>query len=458
MANNDTQHSAPVETTATPTIAPKNRWLSVAVILVRVVVGITFIFSGVVKLIDPLGTMYKIEDYLVAFNLAALQPVALIASISLSLAEFLLGINTLLGSYLRTTPKLLLAFMAVMTPLTLYLAIANPIPDCGCFGDAVVLTNWQTFAKNVVLLILVLFLCKYYTRAKSVFHREVQALTVIWGVVYAAFVVWYALAFMPILDFRPYKPGVDIMAAYQGENMADVAYEFIYEKEGRRQSFTLDNLPDESEGWSFVERKATGESRVTDEASQLEHFVIYDGNDDVTEEILEQEGYIFMMFSPNLDKADDYDINKIHELYDYCLLYDYPFYAVTASSPLEIESWLHNTGGEYSFMFMDKTSIVAIERNNPFVLILKDGVIYHKLPIRQLPDEELLNKPFDEIEFYGTLAPNNEKMSITFLLVALVVPILLLYLTERIALFLLRRFRKAREKKRLRNKTNNNNQ
>ena len=455
MANKDTQHSEPVEMTATPAITPIGKWLSVAVILVRIVVGITFIFSGLVKLIDPVGTMYKIDDYLAVMNMTALQPLSIIASVALALAEFILGINTLLGSYLRTTPKLLLAFMTLMTPLTLYLAIANPIADCGCFGDAVILTNWQTFAKNVVLLLLVLFLFKYYTKAKSVFHREVQALTVIWGIVYAAIVVWFAFTYMPILDFRPYKLGTDIRAAYYGDDMPDTEYQFVYEREGVQQTFTLDNLPDESQGWTFVERKQVGAKLVVKATSAADYFVVYDGNKDVTEDILEQDGYVFIMLSPNLAKANDNHIDKIHELYDYCLLYGYPFYAVTASTPAEIDEWLDNTGGEYPFLFMDKTSIVTIARGNPYMLILKDGVIYHKYPISQLPEEAQLDRPFDQVEYHGTQAVYNERARVLFLVLALVVPILVLYFTERVALFALRRFRRKREEKRQSNEETN---
>lgn len=455
MANKDTQHSEPVEMTATPAITPIGKWLSVAVILARIVVGITFIFSGLVKLIDPVGTMYKIDDYLAVMNMTALQPLSIIASVALALAEFILGINTLLGSYLRTTPKLLLAFMTLMTPLTLYLAIANPIADCGCFGDAVILTNWQTFAKNVVLLLLVLFLFKYYTKAKSVFHREVQALTVIWGIVYAAFVVWFAFTYMPILDFRPYKLGTDIRVAYYGDDMPDTEYQFVYEREGVQQTFTLDNLPDESQGWTFVERKQVGAKLVVKATSAADYFVVYDGNKDVTEDILEQDGYVFIMLSPNLAKANDNHIDKIHELYDYCLLYGYPFYAVTASTPAEIDEWLDNTGGEYPFLFMDKTSIVTIARGNPYMLILKDGVIYHKYPISQLPEEAQLDRPFDQVEYHGTQAVYNERARVLFLVLALVVPILVLYFTERVALFALRRFRRKREEKRQSNEETN---
>ena len=178
---NEAPHSKQVEVNTTPTAVPRNKWLSLLVVCVRILVGLTFIISGVVKLIDPVGTMYKIEDYLAVFNLSSIASISYFVAIILSLVEFILGANALLGSYLRTTPILLLIFMAVMTPFTLFLAIANPVSDCGCFGDAIVLTNWQTFGKNVVLLTLVIFLLKYNLRARSLFHREIHAFIVVWA-------------------------------------------------------------------------------------------------------------------------------------------------------------------------------------------------------------------------------------------------------------------------------------
>ena len=124
----DDPHSMPVDATSTPTAKPRNKWLSALVVLVRVLVGATFILSGVVKLIDPVGTMYKIEDYLQVFNLTMFNSWSFVMAVFLSVVEFILGVNALLGSYLRTTPTLLLIFMVIMTPLTLFLAIANPIP------------------------------------------------------------------------------------------------------------------------------------------------------------------------------------------------------------------------------------------------------------------------------------------------------------------------------------------
>lgn len=435
-----------IEQSTDPAATLLGRWLSVVVILVRVVVGVTFIFSGIVKLIDPAGTAYKIEDYLMAFNMPMFIPTSMVGSIVLSYIELIIGINTLLGSYLRTTPILLLIFMAVMTPVTLFLAIANPIHDCGCFGDAIHLTNWQTFGKNVILLTLSLFLYKYNTKARSVFHREIHSLIVSWCTIYAVVIVYFALSYMPILDFRPYKIGVDIPAAVYGENDEDVVYEFVYEKDGERQSFTIDNLPDETEGWTFVSREEKNKSRKK-VINDLEHFVLYSGNDDVTDMILELPGFQFLMLSPDLTKANDDDISRVHELYDYCNEYEYPFYAVTSSSQKEIDAWIDNTGGEYPFLFMDKTTIRTIDRNNPFILILNDGVIHYKYPIKAVPDESKLDRPFEQIDNYAQQQSYNADVRVAILLAGLVVPILILYFAERVALYILRSLRRKLQEK-----------
>lgn len=117
----------------------------------RLLIGVVFIFSGFVKAVDPMGGAIKIGDYLTSFGLDMLQPFTVLASFALSAAEFAMGVCMLLGVYRRYNSFLVLLFMAFMTPLTLYLAIFNPVSDCGCFGDAVVITNWETFFKNLVL-------------------------------------------------------------------------------------------------------------------------------------------------------------------------------------------------------------------------------------------------------------------------------------------------------------------
>lgn len=446
MKTDNNPNNGTVNVTPPPATNPRNKWLSVAIILVRIIVGVVFIFSGVVKIIDLYGTMYKIEDYLTVFNLDFFKPASLIAAFLLSLTEFVLGVNTLLGSYLRTTPILLFLFMLVMTPLTLFLAINNPIPDCGCFGDAIVLSNWETFSKNVVLFTLAIFLLKFNRKARSVFHREIHSLIVAWVVAYSVVLSLLGINGLPAIDFRPYKIGTDLSAAYYGEDIANVEYDFIYEKEGEQHTFTIDSLPDESEGWQFVERIERDSDVAQALSDEFDHFAIYDGNDDIAGEILDKEGYVFMLFVSDVTTSNDNNVNMIHELYDYCKEYEYPFYAITASSPSEVELWLDDTGGDYSFLFMDRTTIRTIARSNPFMMILKDGVIYHKYPIERLPDESVLVEPFENIERYGQPGRYNERTRMLYLSGVFILPIFVIYFTERIALFILRGVRRWVEK------------
>ena len=238
----------------------------------------------------------------------------------------------------------------------------------------------------------------------------------------------------------------NVVLSVYGENDEDVVYEFVYEKDGERQSFTIDNLPDETEGWTFVSREEKNKSRKK-VINDLEHFVLYSGNDDVTDMILEQPGFQFLMLSPDLTKANDDDISRVHELYDYCNEYEYPFYAVTSSSQKEIDAWIDNTGGEYPFLFMDKTTIRTIDRNNPFILILNDGVIHYKYPIKAVPDESKLDRPFEQIDNYAQQQSYNADVRVAILLAGLVVPILILYFAERVALYILRSLRRKLQEK-----------
>ncbi len=451
MANKGILKSDTVETETTPSTTPANKWLSAAVLSVRVIVGIAFIFSGAVKLIDPTGTALKIEDYLAMMNLQVFSSLSMPLSVLLSMTEFVLGTNALLGSYCRTTPRLLLVLMGVMTPLTLYLAIANPISDCGCFGDAIHLTNWQTFIKNVILLLLLWVMYKYNHRVRWVFHRELHSLIVCWSVLFGSILAYVGIDMHPLIDFRPYKIGTDLSEAIEGVSFEELTFDFIYEKAGVRERFSLDNIPNEADGWKFVERIAHSPIEGKSNVSPLEHFVVYDGNDDVTEEILSHDGYVFIMFSPDVTKASDKYIHKLHELYEYCEAFDYPFYAVVASTPIEIEAWVNETGCEFDFMYMDRTTIQTIARNNPFVLVLKNGIIYHKYSINQLPDDALLNVPFEQIKRYGEPDNYDESIIIWSLILLYFIPILILYLTERIALFLLRKVRKYYKERRKKN-------
>lgn len=402
------------------------QWL---VFLSRLIVGGTFVFSGFVKAVDPYGTAYKFEDYFAAFHLEFLSSFTLLFSVALSVVEFLLGVHLLFGSYRKSTPRLIFLLLCVMTPLTLYLAIANPISDCGCFGDAVHLSNWATFFKNLVLLGITVFLVYDNTRLRALYNREVQWLTGLYSLVFVLFFAYIGINYQPYLDFRPYKIGVNIPDALAASE-PQREFVFIYEKEGQQQEFSLDSLPSEEEGWSFVDRYEKSVETPRPDEPVIDEFTIYRGATDITEEIIYDENYHILLLSPDLEKADDSEVDRINELYDYCVERGYAFACVTASSPRGIVTWLENTGAEYPFYFMDRTTIRTIARGNPCVLLLKGGTILRKTAPSQLPDETQLTQPLDQLD-YGQPEVYRPRHRLGFIAMLYVIPMLFLLLTER---------------------------
>ncbi len=422
------------------------------VFLLRLFVGGTFIFSGFVKAIDPYGTVYKFQDYFSAFHLEFLSSFASLFAVLLAVAEFLLGVYLLFGFYRKVTPRLILAFMCVMTPLTLYLAIANPIADCGCFGDAIHLSNWATFFKNVVLLAATIALVYYNTRIPPLYNEAVYWLAGLYSLLYILYFVYIGFYYQPYLDFRPYKIGVNLQEALMGSEV-ESEFVFIYERDGERQEFTIDNLPAEEEGWTFVDRyeRPGEESEAPD--SELIDFAIYDGDYEITEEVVGDETYRVLVLAPELENADDSEVDRINELYDYCVERGYEFACATASDERGIAGWQENTGAEYPFYFMDKTTIRTVARGNPCVLLLKDGVILRKTSPSELPDESQLVAPLDQLQ-YGQPENYRPRARRGVILLLYCVPMLLLLLTEKTVALIIGRVRQWRANKK--NKPGNN--
>src|SRR5690554_3015268 len=221
----------------------------------RLFTGIIFIFSGFVKVIDTLGSAYKFTDYFVAMHLDFLNEGALVFTILMSIAELIIGIALVFNLLPKIAAWLLLLFMAFFTPLTLWLAVADPVSDCGCFGDAIILTNWQTFYKNLVILaftIIVFWQRKLFKPAYNLFNQ--WALTIAFTI--ASFVLTlYCLYNLPIVDFRPYHIGANIQEGMQipeeeKENVDIYESVFIYEKNGEQKEYSETELPDST--WTFV--------------------------------------------------------------------------------------------------------------------------------------------------------------------------------------------------------------
>lgn len=432
-----------------------DKWLTATVIVLRMVVGATFIFSGFVKAVDPYGLAYKLQDYFVAFGVydwgvlspKALDLLSLPSAVLLAAFEFILGVYTFFGSYRRVTPWLLLAFMAVMTPLTLYLAIADPVHDCGCFGEALILTNWQTFGKNLFLLAAVVVLLYFNMKVRSLYTDEVQWVTGFFSLFFLLYISWVGIYRQPILDFRPYKVGTDIAEAMLADDGTD-EFVFVYEKEGKRAEFTLENLPDAESGWTFVERHARSKSRSwLPKKPGIEDFSVFKGEEEVTLDLLEDDNYSFWLLLPDIEYASDAEIDKINELYDYSREYGYRYYCLTAGASEAVQTWCENTGAEYPVLFMDRTTLRTIARGNPVMLVMKSGVIYHKIAPTNIPDETHLDKPWEEIDYYGNPDTYSVSSRVGLLVAIYLFPMLFLLMTEKTVVMIIHRVRYVRRRR-----------
>lgn len=365
----------------------------IAVNIARLVLAIVLILSGFVKAVDPLGTQYKIADYLGALHLGQYAPdiMTLGAAVLLSAIEFGLGICLLFAIRRRLVSRLTLLMMSIMTPLTLWLAVANPISDCGCFGDAVVLTNWQTFWKNVVLLALALIIRAWPLEMLRFVSRSNQWIVINYSALFIIFVSGWSLYYLPYFDFRPYHVGTDLRQGWQ---------QMLEGQESPYADF-------------FIERTDNGE--------------------DITEEVLQAKGYTFLLVSPHLEKADDSQLDRINDLYEYADDRGYPFYCLTASGAKGIHRWQETTGAEYPFCQTDETVLRTIIRSNPGMLLLKDGKVTGKWSHNNLPviEESQSSLPLEKLSF-GQMAENSVAQKILWILMWYVLPLLLLTLADRL--------------------------
>lgn len=353
----------------------------------RMVLSLTFLFSGVVKLIDPRGTQYKIEDYAAAFGLSRFMPesLPLVLACLLAILEFLLGIYLFFGIRRRLASTLAIGFMLVMTPLTLYLALTNPVSDCGCFGDALVLTNWQTFAKNVVLLICACLALRYYKLMPHFVAKRFIWLVALCALAFACAFVSYNLWRLPVIDFRPYHVGADIRKAWYDDQRGFGQFQttFILEKDGVQKEFSLEEYPDST--WTFIDTR-TVQVEPT-EHSGVGDLLIQDAEsgEDLTEQILCDEGYTFLLVAPYLEKADDGIMGELLSLYDYSQEAGISFYCLTSSGEQAIESWKDLTGAEYPFCMADAVVLKTMIRSNPGLMLLHNGKVVGKWPSTALP-------------------------------------------------------------------------
>lgn len=403
--------------------------------LCRLLLAVVFILSGFVKAVDPLGTQYKIDDYLEAMHLAGLLPSMATLSLSVlqAVVEFCLGIFLLFAIRRRFTTISVLAILAVMTPLTLWLAIANPIADCGCFGDAIVLTNWQTFFKNVVLLLAAIVVVRWPKEMFRFVSESNQWIAVNYSVVFILLTSLWCLYDLPLFDFRPYHVGANIqegMEMPEGAAQPEFETTFIMEKDGHRQEFGIDNYPDST--WTFIDSRTvmTKEGYVP----PVHDFSITTlAGDDITGRVLSDTSYVFLLVAPFLEYADDSRLDLINEVYEYAKEQGYSFYGLTSSNEQAISRWRDMTGAEYEFCLTDGTTLKTIVRSNPGLVLLKHGTVIRKWSHNNLPviEETEASLPLERLEI-GQMPASSVSRKVTKILLWFVLPLMVLSIADRI--------------------------
>lgn len=367
----------------------KNKILLIA----RIIFGIVFLFSGFVKAVDPLGTAYKISDYLEAFSLTPLDFIALPAALMLIAAEFTIGFNILFNVHLKGTTLAAGLFMLIMTPVTLYLAIANPISDCGCFGDAIVMTNWQTFYKNVVLCAILAIIAIFQNQSRPWLSNWGAWVVTLFPIIISFSISIYCYNLLPVIDFRPYKIGNNIIEGMQIPEDAPLdKYEttFFYEKDGVEQAFTLDNYPAEDSTWTFVRQ----ESKLIEQGyvPPIHDFSIVTEDGDITDLILEDAGYTLFVISHKVEKASTKNIKCVKSTIANAKKLGANIIWLTSSYSDEIEEFKSKYNIEDTFGATDDITLKTIVRSNPGLVLIKDATVIEKWHHNALPSKDKLNQ------------------------------------------------------------------
>jgi len=384
--------------------------------IARIIIGIVFLFSGFVKAVDPQGGAIKITEYLEIAGIHA-STLSIYIAIALSSIEFIIGFMLFFGLKTKKAALPAFLFMSFFTVLTLYSAIYNPISDCGCFGDAVKLTNWETFFKNLVLLPISYIIYRKRKDYNPSISEIKQGLGAFVGLIFIIGISVFSLVYLPLLDFRPFKVGQNIqegMSTPEDAPQAEYETTFIMEKDGERKEFDMDNYPYNDTTWVFIDQK----SKLIKEGYQppIQNFVLenIDGLD-VTQDILTSDQPVFLVIAPKVEKASTKNLDRLQEIRVMCLRNNYSFFVLTSSLVDNYFQFDSNHSLGFDYLSVDETLLKTICRGNPGMIILEKGTIIAKYNHTNLPDANELSNPLSySLNSYRSL--NNNWFLITWTL------------------------------------------
>jgi uncharacterized membrane protein YphA (DoxX/SURF4 family) len=400
----------------------------------RIIVGLVFIFSAFVKDIDPLGSAYKFIDYFEAFHISFLDFSALPLSILLCTVELATGINLLLGIRMRITSYILIIFMTGFTILTFFLAIFNPVSDCGCFGDAIILTNWQTFWKNIIIFLPAAVV--FYSRKRYVpfYSADVEWRMTGAFVLLGILISVHCYRNLPIIDFRPYKTGANIpenMLIPEGAPEDEYETILVYEKDGIPKEFATNNFPWQDTTWKWVETKQKLIKKGYE--PPIHNFTITTSEGyDITDHMLEDKDYSFLLIADDLTKTNVNAFGKIDKLAELCKNSNCSFYCLTSSTNEQIIEFKDEVNTDFDFYTTDEITLKTIIRSNPGLMLIREGNIIGKWHYNNF---HIFNDPGNNFSslVLDTLRKDKEKLLVWLFIVSFFLIICLnhMWLTAR---------------------------
>ncbi|AKD02631.1 BT_3928 family protein [Pontibacter korlensis] len=356
-------------------------------------VGVLFIFSGLIKINDPVGTAIKLEEYFEVFStdiapfFKNLEPYSLFLSIFLSAAEIVLGVALLVRYQLKAVLWLLLIMIMFFTFLTFYSAYFNKVTDCGCFGDAIKLTPWESFTKDVVLLVMILVLLFTQKYLPPIMRTSSGAIITIITAALSVVVGWYAYEHLPYIDFRAYKVGNNIPELMKPS--APLRYKYVMTKGGEEHEF--EEYPMDTT-YTFKEMLAVN----PEDGPKVTDFNVWNDEGDHTQEVL--SGNKLLILVQNVLKADQQNFESINELVKAAETAGITPLVITSSSSQDFGAFRHEVNLAAPYYFGDGTVLKTIIRSNPGLVLLQDGVVKGKWHHNDTPDIEEVKEALAEEE------------------------------------------------------------
>jgi len=361
---------------------------------VRWLVGIVFVFSGFVKGIDPMGFQYKLSDYFEALQLNVFDFLAFPSAFLLPFVEFIIGIGLLTGVLIRLSTKLVFAFMLFFTPLTLYIALKNPVTDCGCFGDAFVISNWQTFYKNIPLIILAILL--FIKRKELIFFLSEKYRRTVFFILLLTYIsaIYWSYNHEPLIDFRPYRVGVNIPEAMSIPDNApsDVwltTYYYRNLKSNEIKKFNDRDFPwQDTLNWKF-EKMDPPLLIKEGYRPPIHDFSIQTADQqNVTDNYLKDTIFTYIVITYDLEKSSPGKQNGLNTLAKWAKSKGYHIIGLTSTTGAALRKYQLEQLPEYEMMFADQTTLKTIIRSNPGLILLKKGTIIGKWHFNDFPTPE----------------------------------------------------------------------